>query len=619
MALRIVVEGAGTIETATNWQSTARLNASGAYSFSMPASDPAAAWLTPLTRVYCYWDAELVGAGVVEYLSTSGVMLEVQGGDLTVELLHLAIRYANETSAETIADALGALLPAGWSYVNLIGGATPIVTLNVWWDSLQNAINTLCEMAGLWWHVTGTTLTIADAYGALVAGLTPISVTRRVDGSNVAGAVFAFGAGDGGASLTMQAANLSLSAPYAYYNLTMDFRTGYGMTRTDALGYPTPKRRRRLDFKHVAPATNDHAGIIAAANTLATAAREYLKQNAAPITEYHVEAIWPGIVRPLDRVALVYADESLRVSETLVATEVTTSVTPDQLATAGLKLEATARRIISDDEVVANALRATRITPVYQQLVGADDSITQTVWVDRTASVAGVVEGAVTFRFHFATTQVLSVLCKTTISTIGEEGLVNAGAGPPTALEYRLNGTGAWASLPASIDLTTQLINLTTLHQLADTNILNVRGVLRTNYRVFNPTPIGSIPAIPAGTQVRLVSFGGGKETYFPTGGGTFYSNTLYSSAAGAVIREIPLSGWVTITGSPTTVPATTGVSRLMWYPATYLGTAGWVILYHINASNQVNNSGGGAPFSTEDYSGTVNVTIQVRNVSQSK
>lgn len=618
MTLRIDVEGYGTIATATRWESVARLSAAGRYSFSMPASDPAAAWLTPLARVFCYWDSTLVGAGVVEYLTVSGSMLDVEGGDLSVELLNLAIRYFSATSAETIADELGALLPAGWSYVNAIAGASPTVMLNVWWDSLQNAINTLCEMAGYWWHVVGTTLTIADTYGALVAGLTPISLTRRIDGSNVAGVIIPFGAGDGGVSLTMQAANLTLPPPYVYYQLVMGGYTGYGIGRSDAEGFPAAKRRRRLDLKHVSPATNDDAGIIGAANTLTLAAMQYLKNNAAPITEYAVSVVWAGVVRPLDRVALTYADEALRVSETLVATEVRTQVTPDQLATVGMRLEASARRILSDDEVVGNALRASRITPVYQQLVGSDDSITLGVWVDKTATIAAATEGVFTFRFHFTTMQVLSVIARILVSAINEEGLVNAGAGVPTALEYRLNGTGAWSALGASVDLTSQLINPVTLHQLADQNDINIRGVLRTNYKAAIGTAVGSIPAIPNGTQVRLVAWTGTRNSYFPSGGGTFNSSRLYATAAGTVIMDIPLNAWVTITGAPTTLPATSGVTRLMWYPCTYLGQAGYVVLYHINASNQVANDGG-PPFSTVDYSGMVTVTLQVRSSSQSK
>ena len=608
MALRIVVEGQGTIETALNWQSTAILNGSGSYSFTMPASDPAAAWLTPLARVYCYWDTTLIGAGAVEALEVNGNFLSVSGGDLANELLYKAIRYANSTYAETIANDLGALVPSGWAYVDAVTGATNIVSLNVMWDSLQNAINTLCEMAGLWWHVVGNTLTIANAYGPLVAGLTALSITRRIDASNMVGIIFPFGAGDGMAALTAQAANLTLSPPYSYYQSTMGCMTAYGVGRTDAPGYPVTARRKRMDFKQISPPANTDAGIIAAANTLITAAVEELRRNGTPIVEYDVEAAWPGLVRPLDRVALVYNDASLKVSETLVATEVTTVVTPDTLATVRMRLEASARRILSDNEVIADALIAGRITPTYPQLGAYDDTVTETVRIDNTKGLT--TEGTVAYSWPPFTTQVFLVTAARTITQIPlSEGGLNSGAPVPTAVEYRLNGTGSWATFPATLNLTAALVNATTLHQVADSFTINVRGVLRTNYRAATSTPEASIPAIPNGTGVRLQAIGD-----VGTDSGIAKLSTLYSAPFGTILATIPENGWVTVTGGPTKSP-TTGTNRPLWYPVTYRGQPGYVVLYILNATNA---NSGNEIFNSVDYASDVAVSLQTRLVGQS-
>ena len=607
MALRIVVEGQGTIETALSWQSVARVNASGSYSFSMPASDPAAAWLTPLARVFCYWDATLVGAGAVEGLEVNGDFLHVSGGDLANELLYKAIRYANSTYADTIANELGALLPAGWSYVDAVSGATNIVSLNVLWDSLQSAVNTLCELAGLWWHVVGTTLTIANGYGAVVAAPVPISITKRVDASTMVGIVFPFGAGDGMAALGAQAANLTLTAPFVYYQQTMGFMTAYGVARNDAPGYPSTARRKRMDYKNVTPAANSDAGIIAAANTLIVAAVEELRRNGTPIIEYELEAAWPGLVRPLDRVALVYADANLRVSETLVATEVTTQVTPDTLATVRMRLEAGARRILSDNEVVADALIAARITPTYPQLGVYDDTVTETVRVDQTAGT--VTPGTVAYSYPPMTTQVFSVTAARTLAQIPEsEGSLNSGGPVPTALEYRLNGAGAWATFPATLDLTAALVNATTLHQLADSFSLQVRGVPRTNYHAASATPEASIPAIPVGTLVRITATGD-----VGTDSGVAKLCVLYAAIFGTVIEVLPRNSWVTVTGGPTKSP-TTGTNRPLWYPVSYRGLSGWVVLYVLNATNTTTPF---TVFNTVDYAADVAISLQTRLVSQ--
>lgn len=618
MTLRIDVEGAGTIGSAIQWESTARLSGAGRFAFSMPASDPAAAWVQPLATVYCYWDATLIGAGVVEHLTVNRGVLQAEGGDLASELAYKMIRYANSTYAATIADGLGALLPAGWTYVNAISGPTDIVSLNVMWDSLLSAVNTLCEMAGLWWHIVGKTLTIANAYGAVVHGLTPVRVTRRVDASGVVGHVYPFGAGDGSAAITMRAYTVTPTAPYTVTSVVMDGQTVWGVGRTDSPGYAAPGRRVRVDFKHVAPVVISDAGLIAAANTLQAAAINYLRTHGTPIVEYALDAAYSGIVRPLAQVALAYRDDDMRINETLVATEVRTRVTQQEQATVGLRLEATARRIRSEGEVVADAIIASRIKAAYPQLGVSTDTIDESTWVDMIEDFASgatiqdvVTEGVIPFRFHPDTTQVQSIVVTRQILPIGDDSSLNAGAGAPTQLEYRLNGAGSWLSMPASVDITAAVVNASTGHPLQEANILNVRGVERSSVLVGEGVYIGSIPAIPSGTKLRLRW----SNAYFPAGGAlsVYWSSRLYDGVLGDVKMAIPLYSWVTLTSGTYTRSPSSGLHQLLWYPATFQGITGWIFVYALNSSDVTT---GARLWSQNSYSANIAVTMQMRNVT---
>lgn len=85
--------GDGPITTAVAWQSTARLDQAGTFSFQMPAADPRAALLANRRYVRCWsYDSELVeeGRGIIERIRVvpgdGPTMLEVSGDDILREL-----------------------------------------------------------------------------------------------------------------------------------------------------------------------------------------------------------------------------------------------------------------------------------------------------------------------------------------------------------------------------------------------------------------------------------------------------------------------------------------------------------------------------------------------------
>ena len=153
--MRIEVEGGGTIANSTSWSSTARLNAGGSFSFSMPASDPAAALIVPLAVVSCYVDNVLEAMGIVNDIAVAGDQLTASGEDMSRELAlrTVQVNIANATAA-VVVSYVGSLLPAGWTFVNQVSAITFNLQLKVLRDSLLNLIATVCEMGGFWFTLT---------------------------------------------------------------------------------------------------------------------------------------------------------------------------------------------------------------------------------------------------------------------------------------------------------------------------------------------------------------------------------------------------------------------------------------------------------------------------------
>ncbi len=90
--------GAGPITTASEWQSTRRLDAAGTFSFVMPAADPRSNLLAHKRFVRC-WGADAdgireVGAGIIDTIEVvpgSPSMLRVSGDDLLRELANRTV------------------------------------------------------------------------------------------------------------------------------------------------------------------------------------------------------------------------------------------------------------------------------------------------------------------------------------------------------------------------------------------------------------------------------------------------------------------------------------------------------------------------------------------------
>lgn len=98
--------GNGAIRTAANWQRSTGLDQAGGFSFTMPAADPMAQYVTNKRHVHCYgatedaagWPEGIqdLGAGIIEQIELQpGVkgpaMLQVSGTDLMQELANVTV------------------------------------------------------------------------------------------------------------------------------------------------------------------------------------------------------------------------------------------------------------------------------------------------------------------------------------------------------------------------------------------------------------------------------------------------------------------------------------------------------------------------------------------------
>jgi hypothetical protein len=436
--MRIEIEGGGTIATATAWSSTLRLSAAGNFTFSMPATDPAAALVVPLAVVRCYQDNVLVGAGLVDEIANDGSVITVSGDDLARELAETTVRAMLENTAQAIITQLGTYLPAGWTLVNQVADNTTVLIARCYRDSLLAFLSTICELGGLYYWVDERTLTVSDGPGAVQRGVVPISLRRNTSSYDVLNRVYPFGAGDGKAALTIYAANVSLPAGYVIDG------ANNSITYTPS---PYPRRERRIDFKQIAPQANTDAGIVTAANALAIAGYNALKAAITPVVTYDAALAWGGRLLPLQRLALVYDGDGLAINETLVITDVTVQARPGGMMTTAVTLEANARRALSDAEIVAGAIKAARLGPVYPQLIASQDTLVLTADTDMQT---GLVQGQPTlgFRFSDLTTQVLGVYLELSMEArpLAQYGRVRARL--PSAIGYRFNNSGGYTTYP---------------------------------------------------------------------------------------------------------------------------------------------------------------------------
>ena len=234
-------QGAGPIATATSWESTARLDRSGVFRFSMPASDDRAAIIVSKYIAKCYTlvgdVVTLMGAGIIDKIATSvdnrgQIVLDVSGDDLGKELTyrHVGALVIDDGAggADVTAPAdIIALAPAGWTLDTTRGfNSTLKAILHTFeGETVLAAFVRLADMTGEHFYATSSkTVVWIRATGS--AKLTHAGITAGpfTMGETVTG-------GTSGATGLVQEATGGVGAGYLYVeDVTADFVAGETVT-----------------------------------------------------------------------------------------------------------------------------------------------------------------------------------------------------------------------------------------------------------------------------------------------------------------------------------------------------------------------------------------------------
>ena len=425
------VLGAGPITSALSWESTARMDRAGVFSFEMPASDAKASLIEPLRIVRCYatvagaWVE--VGAGVVERIETQigedgGVTLNVSGADLvgllalvTVDKQYIDGSYAisepmtpvSHAQAVAVLAAPTSETPVGlWTFT--ADSAPAVDSLVGRWNFesvLQAAISLAAKCRTHFYYSGFAALTFAGtatdsgvravrAGGDLGSGLAAIARLRVVeDASDVVTVLIPFGGGNADARLTLAARTTATPSGYSVADSASgDFQLVTHTAALAAYGY----RYATLAWNEITPISSTDGDVQAAADALFEQALRYLEQHAAPGEFYELAlANCPTVLRPMQTVRVVYRDaaQNVDIDADLLILEATTTLTADGPQTTGLLVSTVDRWPESDSGALVQRLTGGQMYQAAPQLNANSYVISYTKPVDDAETA--------TFRFRF--------------------------------------------------------------------------------------------------------------------------------------------------------------------------------------------------------------------------
>ncbi|MCB0136473.1 MAG: hypothetical protein KDD75_15320, partial [Caldilineaceae bacterium] len=414
------VLGPGPITSAAGWESTARMDRAGTFSFEMPASDSKSSLVEPLRIVRCYalvggaWTE--VGAGVVERIETQigddgGVTLRVSGSDMLALLSNFSpIQYYLDGStvlpvgAVTHAQAVSGLEPNDWTFVP--DAAPPVNDLTGRWNyetTLQACVSLAAKCQTHFYlsgfrEVTFASATADSGIRATKAAsggpVAAISGVRKIeDGADIVTEIIPFGAGNADARLTMISHTRTVPTGFT----TFVTPNGWWMSLSEDAPYSQyGPRRRVVQWTDISPISSTDGDIEAAANMLFDQAYRYLVQHNRPAEFYDLSLIeCPAILRPLQTIRVVYRDvaQNVNIDADLLILEVTTEVQADGPRVTGLVVSTVDRWPESDAGAVVQRLVQSQLYEAAPQLNANSYVISYTKPVDDAETA--------NFRFRF--------------------------------------------------------------------------------------------------------------------------------------------------------------------------------------------------------------------------
>jgi len=396
--------GDGPILTAQSWETTARLDKAGTFSFKLPLSDPRAQLIKNKREAWCYTvengQTKCVGAGIIDQIEVDAVDLTmtVSGSDLLRQLNNNSVGYLEIVTRDAAGngyaspDALALLMaeaPTGWSLDTANGHAATAeeVYASFSGQSVLNALITVADNTGehfrlgegkkLVWlqgDITASGVRAIQNSGdpaletnADVCLIT--SLTEAADSYDLITRIFAYGSGNANARTSLADATVT---PHAGYVIDKSNPKGANLTASAPFA-EYGKIERYMSWKDITPVSNTEADIEAAGNALYGAAYQYLSKYSVPQTSYKLSvtklhrAVYPGqqirVVyrRVVDDYLVIDLDRDLTVLESSVRYD------DNGVQTVALEVSTVAAWPTSFADLITSQIEETRLLDGYPQ------------------------------------------------------------------------------------------------------------------------------------------------------------------------------------------------------------------------------------------------------------
>jgi hypothetical protein len=418
--------GEGPIIKLESFTSRARLNRAGDWTATLPALEPRAAeLLTPRRSVLAYamigTTPTLIGGGVIDSIQVQvrddAEKLIVSGRDLLEELSRLIV--GDVTVIETnFNNFLNNNIPANWEYT--VTGTVPPFMARFSYENMLGCLTALTDKLPLWFRRRTTVSGNARHVDILAtlpstvsltasANIDPMAmeantaicavreITETRQAADVISRVYAFGAGNASARLSMSAATVwpdgsTLANQYVLDGdiFIFDRQNNVIINQTVETNYG--RIERAVAWKDISPLSNTDADVIGAANTLVAAAVEYLRRNRAPAYEYALSVV--GVRSQLlvgdlihlsarrirDGMTPIAIDADVRVLE------VATTIDADGIRIDGLTVATVDHWPITDTEMIVAEMRQSMVMERLPQQGPSIDTITYSEPIDDDAN-----------------------------------------------------------------------------------------------------------------------------------------------------------------------------------------------------------------------------------------
>jgi hypothetical protein len=390
----------------SEFRHTARLSASGEFSFVVSAADPNLSALAEKRIAICkYIDRnglQTFGGGVIDKIvytvnADSSLTINVSGNDLARELSYRSVGTLDLTggSGAGVMDApdqVMAFAPSGWSIAD--GSTFADVYVGYDGESVLSSLIGIGEHIGEHWRLgNGREIewigpaSVFAASGiravqhlndpvaaetadtiALITGL-----EEESDAADLVTRVIPRGSGNGGVALTL--AHVTDSAPSGY---TLDTANNYLKLNASETAYGCIERV--IDFKNIGPLSNTTQDIQAAANMLMQASVEHLRRYGVPQKFYRVQlANVAQILKPGTTLRVVYrkiVDGAVvyDLDGVYNIVEAERQITADGVATTSVVISTIDRMPQTDSDYLAQQSLNAKVLSAHQQLGASVDT-----------------------------------------------------------------------------------------------------------------------------------------------------------------------------------------------------------------------------------------------------